>query len=57
MKANATNCGIAARVPHQSKLLNANRRQRRPNRMNVGMKEAEKIAFHSPQLYFPCYCS
>jgi hypothetical protein len=43
MKSNGTICGTAMTVPQKSKVFRANLRQRRPNTMKVGMKEAAKM--------------
>src|SRR6266436_9720195 len=43
MKSNRTICGTAMTFPQKSKVFRANLRQRRPNTMKVGMKEAAKM--------------
>jgi hypothetical protein len=45
MKSNGTICGTATTVPHTSRVFRGTFRQRSPNTMKVGIKEAAYMAF------------
>jgi hypothetical protein len=46
MNSSGTICGIETTVPQNSRVFNGNFRHRTPKTRKVGMKDAEKIAFH-----------